>query len=322
MEPAPPVTGPAATCALLVPCHNGAAFLPRLFHSVRAQSRAFDEILLFDDASTDGSGEIAAGLGAKVLRAHTPLGPAAARNRLLAETACQWVHFHDADDALHPDFVARMMARAAAGNADVVLCQVDWIEEGTGRIVLRWRYDETVYQTERAAADMLVNIIGGIGGLYARDALRRAGGFREELRYWEDLDLHLRLWRAGARFRVEDAVLSLAYRHANSTSNSNLVKVWRAKSALLSTWLDDPILSPLVRHTTGIEAENILSRQLDLGDLAGARESLALAHRAGNLAPSTHNRFLRVFCRCFGPWAAIRLQHRVRRRAMTRRPSS
>ena len=322
MEPAPQVTGPDATCALLVPCHNGAAFLPRLFRSVSAQSRPFDEILVFDDASTDGSGQIAAKSGAKVLRADTALGPAAARNRLLAGTTCQWVHFHDADDALHPDFVARMMARAHASQADVVLCQVDWLEEGTDKIVLRWRYNEAVYQTEQAAADMIVNIIGGIGGLYRRETLRQAGGFREELRYWEDMDLHLRLWRAGARFRVEDAVLSLAYRHANSTSNSNLAKVWRAKCALLSAWLDDPGLAPLIRHATGIEAENILSRQLDLGDPAGARESLALAHRAGNPAPSTGSRFLRLYRRLFGPWAAIRLQHRVRRRAMARHPSS
>ncbi len=315
------MTGPAATCALLIPCHNGAAFLPRLFHSVRAQSRSFDEILLFDDASTDDSGRIAAGLGAKVLRADNPLGPAAARNRLLTETTCQWVHFHDADDTLHPDFVTRMMARATTSDADVVLCQVDWIAEETDRIVLRWRYDETVYQTDRAAADMLVNIIGGIGGLYRKDMLRRVGGFREELRYWEDMDLHLRLWQARACFRVEDAVLSFAYRHADSTSNSNLIKVWQAKSALLSAWIDDPALAPLIRHATGIEAENILNRQLNLGDSVGARESLALAHRAGNPAPSTHNRFLQAFRRLFGPWAAIRLQHRVRRRAMARHSS-
>lgn len=303
--------------ALLVPCHNAARFLPRLWATVRAQTTAFTECLVFDDASTDDTSAVARALGATVIRSETNRGPGAGRNRLLVATSCPWVHFHDADDTLHPDFVTRMAARSAEGDADVVLCQVDWLDEATGETVLRWRYYDSTYRAPSAPANMIVNIIGGIGGLYRTESLRAIGGFRPELRYWEDLDLHLRLWRSGARIRVVDDVLSFAYRHSASTSNANLTTVWRTKSALLAEFLDDSVLAPVIAPTVGQEAESIISRQLDLADLPGARVSLALALRAGADAPTSSSRTLRLFRRIFGRWSAVRLQHHIRRRART-----
>lgn len=304
--------------ALLVPCYNAASFLPRLWRSVQAQSRPFAECIIYDDASTDDTADVARSLGARVLTDTVNQGPAAARNKLIAAASTPWIHFHDADDLLHPDFVQTMSARAAQGDADVVLCQVDWREGANGDTVLRWRYDEAVYQDSRAPADMMVNIIGGIGGIYRLSSVRSIGGFRSELRYWEDLDFHLRLWKSKARFRVVDQVLSFACRHDSSTSNTNLETVWRAKSRLLSEYLADPDLAPLLATTVAKEAESIVFRQLAQNDKAGARASLDLALLAGADAPTTGSALLRLVRLLFGPWFAARLQFRVRRIATSR----
>jgi len=317
----PRSAAPPPRIGLLVPCHNAARFLPRLWATVRAQTTPFAECLIYDDGSTDETISIARALGATVLSGESNRGPGAARNQLLAATTCDWVHFHDADDTLHPEFVERMGARLSTDDADVLLCQVDWLDEATGATVLRWRYEDATYRTPSAPANMLVNIIGGIGGLYRTSSLRAVGGFRSQLRYWEDLDLHLRLWRSGSRIRVLDAILSFAYRHEASTSNANLTTVWRAKSSLLAEFLEDPVLAPSIAATVGAEAETILNRQLDLGDLLGARATLALALRAGADAPTTASGPLRLVRRLFGRWSAARLQHRFRRRA-ARVPSS
>ncbi len=301
--------------ALLVPCHNAAAFLPRLWESVRAQTTPFAELLVYDDASSDDTASVAEALGARVLRGAENQGPGAARNHLLAATACEWIHFHDADDRLHPDFVTRMGARAALDDRDVLLCQVDWLDEHTRTVVLRWRYDESVYQTPDAPADMLVNIIGGIGGLYRTHVLRAVSGFRTQLRYWEDMDLHLRLWHAGARFGVVDEVLSWAHRHESSTSNRNLSAVWRAKTALLADLVAAPSASARFIAAAGAEAEMILNRQLESGDLDGARVSLALALRCGIDVPTSGSRLLRLTRLLCGRWPAARLQHTIRRLA-------
>ena len=93
--------------SLLVPARNAARTLPRLFESA-AQDGGFDEVIVYDDASTDDTGAVARAHGANVIRSEINTGPSAGKNRLARETACGWVHFHDADDALAPGFVARL----------------------------------------------------------------------------------------------------------------------------------------------------------------------------------------------------------------------
>ena len=45
--------------ALLVPARNAQELLPRLYASVDAQTVPFDEVLVYDDASTDRTGDVA-----------------------------------------------------------------------------------------------------------------------------------------------------------------------------------------------------------------------------------------------------------------------
>ena len=107
--------------ALCVPAYNAARFLPRLFASVAEQTQPFDELWVYDDASSDDTADIAASLGARVVRGEHNIGCSGGKNRLLAETSADWVHFHDADDILHPEFVARAKQRLGSDSADVLL---------------------------------------------------------------------------------------------------------------------------------------------------------------------------------------------------------
>ena len=66
--------------ALLVPCHNAVRFLPRLWETVRSQTRPSEEWICHDDASTDETAEVARSLGAQVIHGQTNIGPVAARN--------------------------------------------------------------------------------------------------------------------------------------------------------------------------------------------------------------------------------------------------
>src|SRR5436190_21207 len=107
--------------ALCIPARNAAAHLPRLFESVRLQAIPFNEVLVFDDASVDQTAAVAEELGASVVRSEVNVGPSAGKNLLAQRATSEWLHFHDADDKLAPEFGARARARVSRDDVDVLL---------------------------------------------------------------------------------------------------------------------------------------------------------------------------------------------------------
>jgi hypothetical protein len=94
---------------VIVPVYNGGDGLCRCLEALLAGTRLPDELIVVDDGSTDGSGEAARAVGARVIRLDEgPKGPAAARNRGAAAAAGDVLLFFDADVVVHPDTVARI----------------------------------------------------------------------------------------------------------------------------------------------------------------------------------------------------------------------
>src|SRR5512141_1700966 len=91
----PPFERPMLSLSVVMPCFNGAGYLADAIASVRAQTRPVREILVVDDGSTDGSAELAASLGARVLRTAGREGPAAARNLGIREASGDALGFVD-----------------------------------------------------------------------------------------------------------------------------------------------------------------------------------------------------------------------------------
>lgn len=295
------------TVSLLIPCYNATRYLPRLWETVRAQTTAFDEILCYDDASTDDTAAVAGRLGARVLRGGENRGPAHARNALLREAAGEWVHFHDADDRLEPAFLATMTERASP-EVDAVICNADWIGEQDGRRMMAFHYS----RADLLAAPLAYTLehpVGGINGLYRRAALLAIDGFDESLRIWEDADLHVRLAASGARFDVVEEVLCLALRRAASAS-TNYRENWRYRlTALLryEQWLPDAARPALAR-----EAERAALNLASLRDTAAARDAVRLARRHGGDPPTSRSAAMRLAKRILPAVLLLRLQARAR----------
>jgi glycosyltransferase involved in cell wall biosynthesis len=278
--------------SLLVPCYNAARFLPRLWETVRAQTRSFDEIICYDDASTDDTVNVARALGARVIRGETNAGPAHARNQLWRAARNDWVHFHDADDLLDPRFLEKMSARVEA-NTDVVICNARWFHP-SGETALEWCYSEAELHAEPAAY-LLTHPVGGINGLYRRTALEAIGGYNETLKVWEDADLHVRLAVNGARFRVAEESLVSALRRDDSLSAA-MRNNWRNRLAALETY--SHTLPASLQPIIAAEAELAADHLVDFGDTDGARQAIALCTRLGRRVPTTRHPLLRVL----RPW--------------------
>jgi len=100
---------PRLPISVIVPVYNAAATLPRAVDSVRAQTCLPFEIIVVDDASSDGSWDVIQRLVAegpdppiRTVRLATNGGPAAARNAGWAVADREFLAFLDADDAWHP----------------------------------------------------------------------------------------------------------------------------------------------------------------------------------------------------------------------------
>lgn len=114
--------------SLIIPIYNVAGYLKDCLDSVAAQTRQPDEVLLIDDGSTDGSGDMARTYAAQYSYFHyyhkANGGLSSARNFGLERMTQDdgFVAFLDSDDWLEPDFFAALSAAIGQDNADVAVC--------------------------------------------------------------------------------------------------------------------------------------------------------------------------------------------------------
>jgi len=108
--------------SVIVPVFNKAAYLAQAIMSVISQSWTNWELLLIDDGSTDGSGEICDTFTQTDERIHVVhtinRGVSAARNLGMQKACGEWLIFLDADDILPCDALCRLLQYA--GDADIV----------------------------------------------------------------------------------------------------------------------------------------------------------------------------------------------------------
>jgi len=293
------------TVALLIPCYNAAPFLADLLDGAKAQTVPFDEILCYDDGSTDDTAAYARRLGATVIAGSENRGPACARNQLLAATCCDWVHFHDADDLIDPRFVERMNAAAAGGN-EPVLCAMHVEDRAT-----RQRIKTTSYRPLPAAEDPVSWLIQHNGfaivGLYPVAVLRAVGGFDEILRGNEDPDLHVRLALAGVRFRVCDEPLVTNLVRPDSFSSLHWTACLTDRVRCLERYAESA--TDFRRAAIGIEALSTAEALLEHGATVGARAAIQLAKRCGVMAVDSPRWLPRAASRLLGPEAIFRARH-------------
>jgi glycosyltransferase involved in cell wall biosynthesis len=244
---------PAPTLALCVPAYNASSFLGRLLEGAQRQTVPFDEIWVYDDASRDDTAEVARRFGAQVVRGERNVGCSAGKNVLVQRTRCDWLHFHDADDALEPNFVEcarRWMTQA--NPPDVVFFAYRSLDHDDGRPRGIRTFDAAALRRDPLAY-CLSEQINPFCGLYRRDAFLKAGGWDEDPRVLQSEDQagHLRLALAGLRFDADPAMTVINYMREGSMTTSNLPGAQRSTYQVMlkaSAAVPPPYLAIVVRR--------------------------------------------------------------------------
>ena len=115
----------APRVAVIMPAYNASEFIETSVRSILAQSFKDIELIVIDDGSVDGTGDILARIAAGDARLRpvsvTNGGPAMARNRGLdlVQPGTEYIMFADADDELRPDAIEYAMANSSG--AELVL---------------------------------------------------------------------------------------------------------------------------------------------------------------------------------------------------------
>ena len=223
-----PAPGDEEGISVVVCNYNGEDYLPRCLDAILEQENV-QEVIVADDASTDGSLELLRRRypQVRVLALETNRGPGAARNAGLRAARQPWVLAVDNDAVLLPDTLSRLLeARvshpeaAALQPRSVVDAEPDRVHYDAGGFhyvgLLSLRNFFVPLAEAVGEGVVEVDALIGIAPLVRREVLLSVGGYDEDLFYLaEDFDLALRLRLAGHRlYAVEEALV----RHRGGTA--------------------------------------------------------------------------------------------------------
>ena len=183
--------------SVVIPAFNRERLLRQAVDSVRAQRPWRPaEIIVVDDASTDGTAELAEALGVRVVRHEETHGAAGARNSGFRAASQPWVALLDSDDEWLDHHLATVWSHR---HGRVLVSGAALASSDDARPE---RYHGVPGRLPRAIpspAEILwpENFIATSGTLVRTEAVREVGGFDDSLRHAEDLDLWVRLLERG-----------------------------------------------------------------------------------------------------------------------------
>jgi glycosyltransferase involved in cell wall biosynthesis len=281
---------PPVQVSVVVPCRDAADHLPVLLASLAAVPPSVVwELLVVDNGSSDGSADVARSwadrLPVRVVEGHGPHRPSFARNR--GASAAQGAHlvFLDADDAVSPGYVDAMHAALAgaalvASEPEVEELNPGWVA-GSRPLGLRDGLHDTLGYLPYAASACL----GVRSAVFAV-----LGGFDEDLRTCEDIDLCWRAQEAGHTLRAAPgAVLHYRLRASLPAIFGQAVGYGRSMPALYRRHAHAGMPRPTSRDAA--RAWTTAGRRIASRDRARRAEGVYLAGlAAGRLLGSVQHR--------------------------------
>ncbi|MFH0892742.1 MAG: glycosyltransferase family A protein [Candidatus Falkowbacteria bacterium] len=173
----------------------------RAIQSVLAQTYPFFELLIIDDASRDATEKLARQFTdprIRYFKLKKNIGPAAVRNYGLKQAKGELIAYLDSDNAWYPEFL-ELMGKAFAGDKDRVLvfCKKNYrltlVDENGEEKRVRDEYTnaDRYFDLKRLWHRRIM--IDTSSMCHKRKEIMKLGGWDENIKFWEDWELTLRI---------------------------------------------------------------------------------------------------------------------------------
>ena len=197
------------TISVIVPVFNAGEHLEESVESLLAQTWTDLEILLIDDGSTDGSGDVCDTLAAKDGRIRVihkeNTGVSDVRNLGISLSKGRFIAFADADDVVSEKYIEHLAGILEKEDADISITLPIKFQEGTD-VSFKEDFDEektVVHSSESAIRDMLYRYeipIYPWGKLYRKELFDKVRYPAGEI--YEDLSTEYKLFDQAGRIAV------------------------------------------------------------------------------------------------------------------------
>ncbi|MGR3741570.1 glycosyltransferase family 2 protein [Companilactobacillus sp. DQM5] len=117
--------------SVIIPAYNVNNFIDKTIRTVLAQDYKNFELLVVDDKSTDGTGNLIDNIAkednrVKIFHLEKHSGVSAARNYRIDQAKGKYIFFVDGDDAIEHDFLSRMVEPMENENVDMTIASYSW----------------------------------------------------------------------------------------------------------------------------------------------------------------------------------------------------
>jgi glycosyltransferase involved in cell wall biosynthesis len=279
------------TYSVVMAAYNSAPTIGEAIASVRCQTRSDWELIVVDDGSSDGTGDVAESFGdprVRIVRTAGNQGPAAARNRGISLAQAPLVCTLDSDDLWLPQYLETMERTLESNPTAAVACTDAWVlDQATGRVRKKSAMafldppeplpvDTETFLGELLRRNFIYNSVAA-----RRDALQAVGGYDERLWIGEDWELWLRLAAAGVRFVRVPELLAVYRQQIDSLMTSDPERLIEAKCEVYRVVAEDwdasselRNLAVELRRATTLRSQRRAAAVLRLGPLFALRKRL------------------------------------------------
>lgn len=206
--------------SVVIPSYNRKEKLPASVASVLKQSYANIELLVVDDASTDGTDELfekCSDPRLQYLRYEENRGACYARNYGARHARGKYIAFQDSDDVWHSDKLEKQYALLISSGADLCFCGMNRVAENGSQFY----YPVHPFHPERALEDFLAENRASTQTMLMRREVWEATGFDESFRRYQDWDFAI---RAAERFALTYLPEALVESEVGADSISSTVQ--------------------------------------------------------------------------------------------------